>query len=216
MIFHIHLLKLSLNKKYFMQAPNIRIFLATNLFSRLLLTSKIFLIFIILFISFSNKVFSTELDNLFLKLKESTNPTMSKIYEAEIWDIWLNNGSSDANNFQMKIGVKYLQNGKLEKALSIFEDISKKDPNWSETYNKIATVKFLKGDYSGSVSDIQKTLKLEPRHFGAISGLVQINIILKNYEEALKNLEYVLKIHPYIGIKKLKPYLKELLKKSSI
>ena len=191
-------------------------FLTANLFSRLLLTSQIFSIFIILFISFSHKAFTKELDNLFLKLKQSTNPTMSKIYETEIWEVWLNNGSSDASNIQMEIGIKYLQNGNLEKALSIFEDISKKDPNWSESYNKIATVKFLKGDYSGSVSDIQKTLKLEPRHFGAISGLVQINIILKNYEEALKNLEYVLKIHPYIGIKKLKPYLKELLKKSSI
>ena len=191
-------------------------FLTANLFSRFLLISRIFSFLIIFFISFSHKAFTKELDNLFLKLKQSTNPTMSKIYETEIWEVWLNNGSSDASNIQMEIGIKYLQNGNLEKALSIFEDISKKDPNWSETYNKIATVKFLKGDYFGSVSDIQKTLKLEPRHFGAISGLVQINIILKNYEQALKNLEYVLKIHPNIGIKKLRPYIKKLLKKSSI
>ena len=81
------------------------------------------------------------------------------------------------------------------------------------SYNKIATIKFLKGDYLGSINDIKKTLKLEPRHFGAISGLVQINIILKKYEEALINLEYVLNIHPNIGIKKLRPYLKKLLKK---
>ncbi len=190
--------------------------LATKLFCRLLLISKIFSFFIIFFISFSHRSFSTELDNLFLKLKQSTNPTISKIYETKIWELWLNNGSSDTSNLQMEIGVKLLQNGKLEKALLIFEDISKKDPNWSESYNKIATVKFLKGDYFGSINDIQKTLRLEPRHFGAISGLVQINIILKNYEQALKNLEHVLKIHPNIGIKSLRPYLKKLLKESSI
>ena len=141
---------------------------------------------------------------------------LARNYESKIWKIWLNSGSSDASNNQMQIGLKLMENGQLVHAQKVFEEISIKDPNWAESYNKIATVKFLKGDYSGSINDIQKTLKLEPRHFGAISGLVQINIILKNYEQALKNLEYVLKIHPNIGIKKLRPYIKKLLKKSSI
>ena len=116
----------------------------------------------------------------------------------------------------MKKGLDFLNNGKLDQALTIFIDISKKDPKWAEAYNKIATIKFLKGDYLGSINDIKKTLKLEPRHFGAISGLVQINIILKEYKQALKNLNYVLKIHPFIDIKKLRPYIQNLLKKSSI
>ena len=116
----------------------------------------------------------------------------------------------------MQKGVNLLNNGKLDQALTIFKDISKKEPNWAESYNKIATIKFLKGDYLGSINDIKKTLKLEPRHFGAISGLVQINIILKKYEEALINLEYVINIHPNIGIKKLRPYLEKLLEKSYI
>ena len=186
-------------------------YLETKSFHHLLVISKIFLFFIIIFISFSS-----ELDNLFLRLKQSENHMIARNYESKIWKLWLNNGTSDASNTQMQKGVDLLNNGKLDQALTIFIDISKKDPKWAESYNKIATIKFLKGDYLGSINDIKKTLKLEPRHFGAISGLVQINIILKKYEEALINLEYVLKIHPYIGIKKLKPYLKKLLKKSSI
>ena len=180
------------------------------------LISRIFLFFIIIPISFPHKAYSSELDNLFLKLKLSDNAVLARNYESKIWKIWLNSGSSDASNNQMQIGLKLMENGQLVHAQKVFEEISIKDPNWAESYNKIATIKFLKGDYSGSINDIQKTLKLEPRHFGAISGLVQINIKLKNYEQALKNLEYVLKIHPNIGIKKLRPYLKELLKKSSI
>ena len=180
------------------------------------LISRIFLFFIIIPISFPHKAYSSELDNLFLKLKLSDNAVLARNYESKIWKIWLNSGSSDASNNQMQIGLKLMENGQLVHAQKVFEEISIKDPNWAESYNKIATIKFLKGDYSGSINDIQKTLKLEPRHFGAISGLVQINIILKNYEQALKNLEYVLKIHPNIGIKKLRPYLKKLLKKSSI
>ncbi len=191
-------------------------FLTTKSFHQYCLIIRIFLSFIIIFISFSHNTYSSELDNLFIKLKQSDNAVLARNYESKIWKIWLNSGSSDASNNQMQIGLKLMENGQLVHAQKVFEEISIKDPNWAESYNKIATIKFLKGDYSGSINDIQKTLKLEPRHFGAISGLVQINIILKNYEQALKNLEYVLKIHPNIGIKKLRPYLKKLLKKSSI
>ena len=191
-------------------------FLTTKSFHQYSLIIRIFLFFIIIPISFPHKAYSSELDNLFLKLKLSDNAVLARNYESKIWKIWLNSGSSDASNNQMQIGLKLMENGQLVHAQKVFEEISIKDPNWAESYNKIATIKFLKGDYSGSINDIQKTLKLEPRHFGAISGLVQINIILKNYEQALKNLEYVLKIHPNIGIKKLRPYLKKLLKKSSI
>ena len=191
-------------------------FLTIKSFHQYSLISRIFVFFIMIPISFPHKAYSSELDNLFLKLKLSDNAVLARNYESKIWKIWLNSGSSDASNNQMQIGLKLMENGQLVHAQKVFEDISIKDPNWAESYNKIATIKFLKGDYSGSINDIQKTLKLEPRHFGAISGLVQINIILKNYEQALKNLEYVLKIHPNIGIKKLRPYLKKLLKKSSI
>ena len=187
-----------------------------NIFYKLLSISKIFTIFIVIFVNFSHNAYPSELDNLFLKLKQSTNSTLAKDYEGKIWNLWLNNGSTKNSNSQMQKGLELLNNGKLEQALSLFKNLSKKEPIWAEPINKIATIKFLQGDYIGSINDIKSTLKLEPRHFGAISGLVQINIILKEYKQALKNLDYVLKIHPYIGIKKLKPYIQNLLKKSLI
>ena len=72
------------------------------------------------------------------------------------------------------------------------------------------------GDYLSSVYYIKQTLLLEPRHFGAISGLTQINIALKKYDKALKNLDYVTSIHPFITIKKLRPLILNMLKKSYI
>ena len=187
-----------------------------NTFYKLFSINKIFTILTIIFVNFSHNAYSSELDNLFLKLKQSTNPDLAMDYEAKIWNLWLNNGSSKSSNSQMQRGLELLENGKLDRALSLFKNLSKKDPIWAEPINKIATIKFLQGDYIGSINDIKLTLKLEPRHFGAMSGLVQINIILKQYKQALKNLDYVLKIHPFIRIKKLKPYIQNLLNISSI
>ena len=68
-------------------------------------------------------------------------------------------------------------------------------------------------DFESSIYYINLTLKLEPRHFGAMSGLAQINLSLNRYDEALKNVNDVLKIYPYIGIKKIKPFLLKKLNK---
>ena len=173
------------------------------------------LCFLLFFLPINN-AYGSDLDELFFQLKNAENPQLAKVHEGKIWEFWLTAGSSKINNTDMQKGVGLMQSGQLDEALKLFINLSKSDPEWAEPFNKIATIRYLQGDLYGSIRDIQLTLKLEPRHFGAISGLVQINIILKEYKQALKNLDYVLKIHPFIGIKKLRPYIQNLLKKSSI
>ena len=173
-------------------------------------------IFLVIFLSHFNNILASDLDNLFLKLKNSPDKTAAKQYENKIWEHWLTDGSNETSNLQMQRGVNLLQSGELQDALQIFKNLSKKEPFWAEPINKIATIKFLMGDYLGSVNDIQLTLQLEPRHFGAISGLVQINMFFKNYSEALKNLDYVILINPFINIQKIRPDILKLIKKSSI
>ena len=104
----------------------------------------------------------------------------------------------------------------MDDALNLFIDLSKIEPYWAEPFNKIATIKYLNKDFNGSIRDINMTLKLEPRHFWAISGLAQINFALGNYEDALKNIDYVLKIHPFLSIKELKPVILKILKKLQV
>ena len=188
----------------------------TKTFINLISKYTILNIFLVIFFSYFNNILASDLDNLFLKLKNSPDKTIAKQYENKIWKHWLTDGSNEISNLQMQRGVNLLQSGELQDALQIFKNLSKKEPLWAEPINKIATIKFLMGDYLGSVNDIQLTLQLEPRHFGAISGLVQINMFFKNYSEALKNLDYVILINPFINIQQIRPDILKLIKKSSI
>jgi tetratricopeptide (TPR) repeat protein len=52
------------------------------------------------------------------------------------------------------------------------------------------------GDYEASLADIDRTLELEPHHFGALSGLGLVNIGLDRDEAALDAFERVLKVDP--------------------
>ena len=178
---------------------------------------KIKLIFIISFLSLiSSNLICDELNNLFFKLKNAENFSKATSIEKKIWNIWITNGSNQKNNSEMSKGVTLLNNGNLNKALKVFLNLIKIEPEWAEPFNKVATIKFLQKDYLTSIKYIELTLEKERRHFGAISGLAQINLRLGRFENALNNINQVLKIHPFISIKKIKPFLLEKLKKKEI
>ena len=52
------------------------------------------------------------------------------------------------------------------------------------------------GDFDLSMIDINETLKLEPRHFGAMDGLSLIFIHLREFEKAIHVYDQMLKIFP--------------------
>ena len=153
---------------------------------------------------------------MFLKLKNSENFSEAISLEKKIWKLWTTSGSNEKYNLKMKKGIIFLNNGDLDNALKVFLNLCEVEPEWAEPFNKVATIKFLQKDYIASIKYIKLTLEKERRHFGAISGLVQINLRLGRFENALKNINQALKIHPFIGIKKIKPLLLKKLKKNEI
>ena len=73
------------------------------------------------------------------------------------------------------------------------------------------------GKYEDSQKDIDQVLKLEKRHFGALSGQGLVQTELKNYEKAINSYLEVQKIYPSMEAAKVMiPHLKELIKSQSI
>jgi tetratricopeptide (TPR) repeat protein len=84
----------------------------------------------------------------------------------------------------------------LPAALGKFDQIVKIAPGFAEGWNKRATVHYLLGDFAGSLHDIERTLKLEPRHFGALSGRGLVLLELDQQAGALEAFESALEVHP--------------------
>ena len=161
-----------------------------------------------------------ELNNLFKQLKNS-GVTKAIELENRIWKIWSIHPSNDRRGYRLTEllahGSLLMAKEELNSAYEIFSQIILADPNWSEAWNKRATVLYLLGRYQQSQKDIDEVLKLEKRHFGALSGQGLVQIELKNYDKAINSYKEVQKIYPSMQAPKvIIPRLKELIKDQSI
>ncbi len=95
-------------------------------------------------------------------------------------------------------GVEAMKLRNFEKALGHFSLLIKNSPNYAEGWNKRATVLYLMGRFKESEADVVRTLELEPRHFGALSGQGLIRIALQDWTGAIYFLESALKINPHM------------------
>ena len=154
---------------------------------------------IILIIIFSNFAHADQKDNrlseLFDKLFLSTNNMEASKLLFNIWDIW-----SIADNQETQIifdeANQLMDVGELDNAIELFTKVIKQSPEFAEGWNKRATVYFLKGELNKSIKDIEKTLYLEPRHFGALDGLAEIYLIKDDLISAAATYRRILEIIP--------------------
>ena len=136
------------------------------------------------------------LPELFEQLQNTGEPFEARYAEQEIWRIWMSSGRDDVDAL-MREGVAAMQSGRFTDAIDHFGRIVAIAPEFAEGWNKRATAHYLNDDLGESVRDIQRTLALEPRHFGAISGMGLIFLKRGDPVGALDAFETVLEIHPH-------------------
>lgn len=156
------------------------------------------------------------LGDLFSQLQMASGPAQASLLEAKIWSIWSEAGDADLDKVY-QIGTQALALGDLATALKIFDAVIAKAPNFAEGWNKRATIYFMMDRYEDSLADIDRTLELEPHHFGALSGLGLVNIKLDRDEAALDAFERVLKVSPQSDSAKANiEFVKQRIKDKSI
>ena len=136
------------------------------------------------------------LDGLFERLQTTSNPAEARALEQRIWRLWLEADDAGLNRL-MQQGIVAMSDQRYATALQTFDRMVEQAPEFAEGWNKRATVHFLMGNWQASVRDIQQTLALEPRHFGALFGLGMIYDALEQPEAALRSFEATLELNPH-------------------
>ena len=181
-------------------------------------------ILILSFLFFNNVIAEdrkSELEKLFTQLKNAKDLSSALAVESKIAKIWSIHPSDDRRGFRLSEllnqGSVLINNGELNKAYNLFTQIIAADPDWAEAWNRRATVLYLMKNYHSSLDDIKIILKLEPRHFGALSGQALNYIELKQYEKAIQSYKIAQKIYPLLdSARKMIPELQELINDQAI
>jgi tetratricopeptide (TPR) repeat protein len=140
-----------------------------------------------------------ELDGLFAKLAAAADPATAYDVEQRIWTLWFKASAPRATELLDQARTA-ASSGALPEALRLFEHLTADFPDYAEGWNQRAIMHYLMGDIPASLAAIEKTLALEPRHFGALAGRGQCYVRLERARDALAAFEAALAINPWMPI----------------
>jgi len=113
------------------------------------------------------------LDELYQRLAKTADPEEAAGIVNAIERRHLQSGS-DTADLLMSRAMFAISKGEADTALLVLNELVVLEPDWAEAWNKRATVRFMTGDLNGSMADVAQTLRREPRHLGALSGMGMI------------------------------------------
>ena len=143
------------------------------------------------------------------RLAETKDAETAKALAEAVSKLWAHSGSSTVDLLMRQVS-KAMATNDANKALALSDFIVEIAPDFAEGWNRRATVLFMQRSYDASMADIGKVLELEPRHFGALSGLGLVLHAMGDKKAALQAFRKALKVHPFMKgpksvVKKLEP-----------
>ena len=139
-----------------------------------------------------------KLDALYARLAVAKDSEEADGIVAAIGRLHVQSGS-DAGDLLLARALTAIHRQDYDASQKILDSAIVVLPDWAEAWNTRATVRYLAGDYDGSMADIAETLKREPRHLGALSGMGLILEAEGKREEALKVYQRALAIAPHLS-----------------
>jgi tetratricopeptide (TPR) repeat protein len=132
---------------------------------------------------------------LLAELADPGNQTWRRT-ERAILMLWSQSGSASMD-LLLERGRLAMQAGDVPAALDHLNALVERAPDFAEGWNARATAFYMAGQFGASVSDIARTLALNPDHFGALAGLGMIWRNLDEPERALEAYRAAQRIHPH-------------------
>ena len=138
---------------------------------------------------------TAKLDELFARLQKADEADAVQI-ESDIWMEWSKSGSA-AMDLLLQRGQEAMNNGQPDIAVQHLTALVDHAPDFAEGWNARATAYYQLGEFGPAIADLGHVLTLNPRHFGALSGLGSIFEELGKPAQALEVYKATLKIDPH-------------------
>ncbi len=134
------------------------------------------------------------LDDLFAALRGAEGHDAEQIV-GKIASEWAESGSP-AIDFLLSRGRDALEAGDANAAIGHFTAVVDHAPDFAEGYNARATAYFGAQQLGPALDDIRTTLALNPRHFGAMTGLAMVLSEIDRPQQALAVWREVERLYP--------------------
>jgi tetratricopeptide (TPR) repeat protein len=135
-------------------------------------------------------------DMLLARLADPDEPDWEKV-QSRILQLWSRSGS-DSMDLLLNRAREAMKKGEMVKAIHHLSALLDHDPDFAEAWNTRATAFFMLDEYGQALADIEHVLALNPKHFGALTGLGLILDDMGREKEALVAFRAALKLNPHV------------------
>ncbi|MEZ5997109.1 MAG: hypothetical protein R3B98_00245 [Hyphomonas sp.] len=134
-------------------------------------------------------------DEMFDKLKKAPSESEANDIAQDIWASWLESGSATVDMI-MQRGVEAQAAGDDATARAFFDRAILIKPDYCEAWHRRAGLFAREENFPEALRDLNETLRLEPRHFGAWASLASLFDVMDAPDQALDAWREVLAIYP--------------------
>jgi tetratricopeptide (TPR) repeat protein len=129
------------------------------------------------------------------RLRDKDPATRSMAVSA-LWAIWFR-ADTPENNAELEAIQSLIKDERHDEAIRRAGRLIERAPAFAEAYNQRAIAHFLSHRFVESAADCRRALDLNPYHFGALGGLGQCQLRLRQRTEAIRTFRRALELQPY-------------------
>lgn len=125
------------------------------------------------------------------------DPAVRQMASESMWSIWFRASLPEHNDdLQRLVALAASEESDDDTLQAGFDVLVHQAPEFAEAYNQRAIFHFRRGEYAKAVKDCERTLKLNPHHFGAAGGLAQCYMKQRKLRAALRAYRRSFRINP--------------------
>lgn len=141
---------------------------------------------------------SGEKDAMLDRLAAAADYSSSQKALNDIWTYWQTAPDAQAQDW-LDEGLARIRQADWVGAKAALKALTEYCPDYAEGHNQLAFAHFLAKEYDASADSLRRTMALEPRHFGAISGMGLIAHEQGKLATAKIWIKKAVAIHPFMN-----------------